>query len=58
MKQEKRFFAAKSCLYGVTIYDRESQCPAFKYGAECRMDDCAAAMLVVKLNMALRTRFC
>jgi len=52
--KDKRFYVAKSMLYGVTVYDREDQCPAFQYGAEMGMDDVAASVLAVRLNGALR----
>jgi hypothetical protein len=49
---EKRFYISKSCIYGLTVYDRESQTPAFKYGAETDMAQVVAFALSAKLNMA------
>ena len=53
-QEPKRFYVAKPHIYGVTVYDREDQCPAFRYGAEMGMGDAAASVLAVSLNMALR----
>lgn len=47
---EKRFYSAKSPLYGVTVYDRITQVPAFEYGAGANMDDVRAVMLAHRLN--------
>ena len=54
MPQKKRFYVAKSGVYGITVYDRETQCPAFEYGANNGMEDIRATMLAVNLNLALR----
>ena len=52
-QKPKRFYVAKSQLYGVTVYDRESQTPAFNYRAECNMEDGDANWLAIRLNQAL-----
>ena len=52
-QEQKRFYVAKSPLYGVTVYDRESQTPAFNYRAECNMEDADANWLAIRLNQAL-----
>ncbi|MEG1578696.1 MAG: hypothetical protein RR336_08030 [Oscillospiraceae bacterium] len=43
--KEKRFYAAKSSLYGVTVYDRTTQKPAWEYGARIGMDEVSAYRL-------------
>ena len=56
MTKEKRFYIATSHLYGDnTVYDRESQTPAFELGAKVNMNFFEAARLVNKLNRLART---
>ena len=50
----RRFYSAKSQLYGITVYDREFQTPAFQYGADTDMDPIDAFRLSSKLNIAYR----
>ena len=52
--KSKRFYAAKSPIYGVTVYDRTTQTPAYEYGAAYDMNDVSAAMLAIRLNIADR----
>lgn len=49
-KTERRFYVVKSSLYGVTVYDRTIQAPAFAQGAESGMSDVRAVMLSCRLN--------
>lgn len=49
-----RFFVADSPIYGITVYDRETQQPAFGYGAATDMDDIDALFLSHRLNAAVR----
>ena len=48
--EKKRFYVSKSVIYGVTVYDRKTQTPAFEKGAYCDMDDVRASMLAHRLN--------
>ena len=49
-KVEPRFYAARSHVYGWTVYDRETQTPAFEFGAEIHMDQLKAVMLAMRLH--------
>ena len=49
----KRFYMSQSSLYGLTVYDRISQTPAFSYGAEQNMREFDAINLTTKLNTTL-----
>jgi hypothetical protein len=49
-KVEKRFYVAKSMIYGLTVYDRESQTPAFEQGAGLHMTEYQAQRLCSLLN--------
>lgn len=49
----KRFYMSQSILYGLTVYDRTSQTPAFSYGAEQNMREFDAMTLTTKLNTTL-----
>ena len=51
MEKRERFYADDSIIYGFTVYDRNSQTPAFKYGAECNMKKCFAYILAKTLNL-------
>ena len=48
--KKRRFYAADSSLYGLTVYDRESQTPAFAHGATTKMSLFSASSLAGKLN--------
>lgn len=56
MKREnkKRFYTGKSQIYGITVYDRTTQAPAYEYGATYEMDEMKATFLAIRLNIALR----
>ena len=54
MREKQRFYVSKSVIYGVTVYDRKTQAPAFEYGAECDMDDVRAVMLRDRLNRKVK----
>lgn len=47
-----RYYAARSMLYGWTVYDRETQTPAFAEGADINMDQLKAVMLAMRLSRA------
>jgi len=50
-KQElSRFYVGRSVVYGLTVYDRMTQTPAFTFGAECSMKDEAANYLSIMLT--------
>lgn len=49
----KRFYMSQSSLYGLTVYDRIMQTPAFGYGAEQNMREFDAINLTTKLNTTL-----
>lgn len=50
MTDKKRFYVSKSVIYGVTVYDRKTQTPAFEYGADCDMTEVRAVLLRDRLN--------
>ena len=45
MEKKQRFYYAKSVIYGITVYDRKTQTPAFEYGAYCDMPEIKAMFL-------------
>lgn len=52
--KDKRFYVAKSYVYGITVCDRITQAPAYEYGATYEMDEMKATLLAIRLNIALR----
>lgn len=54
LTSERRFYVSYSYIYGLTVYDRTAQAPAFEYGASPRMDSVAATMLSARLNARCR----
>ena len=50
MSKESRFYIAKSSLYGLTVYDRESQTPAFEQGASTNMSEYKAIRLLSSIK--------
>lgn len=54
MAEKLRFYVADSLIYGLTVYDRKSQTPAFELGAEIKMPYHKAIHLAAQLNRADR----
>ena len=50
----KRFYYAQSPVYGFTVYDRNSQTPAFEFGADINMKEFDCMKLCLKLNKEQR----
>lgn len=53
--EEKRFYWAKSHIYGDTVYDRTTQTPAWEYGANSNMKEISCVTLKNRLNRLDRT---
>ena len=48
--EKKRYYRAHSHIYGMTVYDRTTQTPAFEVGATENMNEFDAIRLCNKLN--------